>query len=495
MLNRLFLYATICCLGLFAVADVKAQHASPDAQVDSLMVPFDQPNGPGAAVAVVQDGKTVFSRAYGRADLTHDVPFSLDTPSNIGSVSKQFTAFAILLLAERGQLSLDDDVRTHVPEVPDFGPTVTLRHLLTHTSGYRETINTFLLAGRRIDKGDYISPDEHLWLLHQQSTLQHEPETAWNYNNTGYQLLATVVERVTGQSFPSWMQANVFDPLGMTRTTVRSSQMQIVPNRAQGYAPAENGGFQAARDFGLEGASSMYSTTRDLARWIENLGTGALGGLDVIRAMMTPHVLANGDTTNYGFGLLVGEHRGLDQVWHGGASVGHRAALLYYPEIDAGVITLSNSSAFDAGGPGMPTMLHAGGIPAKIAELFFQNQMGERQADARRDAARNKQSGAEATSSWTPSEADRTAYVGRYFSEELQTFYTIAAKEEQLVVRQRRLGTIPLTPVEADTFRGDFPNPIIPFGLRFVRDNSGTVTGFTVSVGRTRGVRFEKWSP
>jgi CubicO group peptidase (beta-lactamase class C family) len=488
------LYATILCLALFATATSQAQDASPDAQVDSLMVPFDQPDGPGAAVAVVQDGEIMFSNAYGRANLTHDVPFSLDTPSNIGSVSKQFTAFAILLLAERGQLSLDDDIRTHVPEVPDFGPTVTLRHLLTHTSGYRETINTFLLAGRRIDKGDYIGPDEHLWLLHQQPTLQHEPGTAWNYNNTGYQLLATVVERVTEQSFPAWMQANVFDPLGMTCTTVRSSQMQIVPNRAQGYAPAETGGFQAARDFGLEGASSIYSTTRDLARWIENLGTGALGGLDVIRAMMTPQVLADGDTTNYGFGLLVGTHRGLDQVWHGGAAVGHRAALLYYPEIDAGVITLSNSGAFDAGGPSTPSTRHASGLPAKIAGLFFQNHMGEPQATAGRDAARNKQSGAEATSSWTPSEADRTAYVGRYFSEELQTFYTIAAKDEQLVVRQQRLGTFPLTPIEADAFRVEFPAPL-RFRIRSTRDNAGNVTGFTVSFDRTRGVRFEKRTP
>jgi len=266
MTNRLLAYAPILWLCLFATTTSQAQDASPDAQVDSLMAAFDSPDGPGAAVAVVQNGEVVFSRAYGRADLTHDVPFSLDTPSHLASVSKQFTAFAILLLAERGQLSLDDDIRTHVPEVPDFGPTVTLSHLLTHTNGYRETINSLMLAGRRIDKGDYIGPDEHLWVLRQQSALEHQPGTAWSYSNTGYRLLATVVERVTGQSFSAWMEANVFDPLGMTRTTVRSNPMQIVPNRAQGYAPTENGGFHAARDFGLEGASSIYSTAQDLTR-------------------------------------------------------------------------------------------------------------------------------------------------------------------------------------------------------------------------------------
>jgi hypothetical protein len=238
----------------------------------------------------------------------------------------------------------------------------------------------------------------------------------------------------------------------------------------------------------------MYSTAQDLTRWLKNFETGALGGPDVMRAMMTPYVLASGDTTNYGFGLLVGTHRGLDQVWHGGGTFGHRAALLYYPEIDAGVITLSNSSAFDAGGPGTPNKRHAGGIPAKIAELFFQNQMDEPQANAERDAALNKQSGAEATSSWTPSEADRAAYVGRYFSEELQTFYTIAAKDEQLVVRQQRLGTFPLTPIEADAFRVEFPAPL-RFRIRGTRDNAGNVTGFTVSFNRTHGVRFEKRSP
>jgi CubicO group peptidase (beta-lactamase class C family) len=288
------------------------------------------------------------------------------------------------------------------------------------------------------------------------------------------------------------METNVFDPLGMTRTTIRSKPMQIVPYRAQGYSPTENGGFQAARDFGLGGASSMYSTAQDLARWIENLGTGALGGSNVMRAMMTPHVLANGDTTNYGFGLFVGEHRGLTQVWHPGAAVGHRAALLYYPEIDAGVITVSNHGGFDAGGPSTPSTQHAGGIPAKIAELFFKNHMGEPQANTGRDATRDNQPGSEAQSSWTPSEADRAAYVGRYFSEELQTIYTVAMEGEQLVARHHRLGTIPLTPVEADTFCGAFPVPIIPFGLRFVRDNAGNVTGLTVSSERTRGVGFEK---
>ena len=491
MLSRLFLYALLC-LGPFAAADATAQHTSTQAQVDSLMAPFDQADGPGAAVAVVRGGEMIFSKAYGRANLTHDVPFSLDTPSNIGSVSKQFTARAILLLAERGQLSLDDDIRTHVPEVPDFGPTVTLRHLLTHTSGYRETINTFLLAGRRIDKGDYIGPDDHLWLLHQQPTLQHEPGTSWNYNNTGYQLLATVVERVTEQSFPTWMEANVFNPLGMTCTTVRSSQMQIVAYRAQGYAPAGEDQFRAVRDFGLEGASNMYSTARDLVQWLKNLESGTLGGPDVSRAMMTPHVLANGDTSNYGFGLFVGEHRGLDQLWHGGAAVGHRAALLYYPEIDAGVITLSNSGAFDAGGPSTPSTRHASGLPAKIAGLFFQNHMGKPEAELASDTAGSEQPTSEAKPSWTPSEADRAAYVGRYFSEELQTFYAVARDDKQLVVRHRRLGTIPLTPVETDAFRGAFPVPIIPFGLRFVRDKAGNVTGFTVSSDRTHGVRFEK---
>ena len=459
------------------------------------MVPFDQPDGPGAAVTVVQNGEIVFSKAYGRANLTHDVPFSLDTPSNIASVSKQFTAFAILLLTERGQLSLDDDVRTHVPEVPDFGPPVTLRHLLTHTNGYRETLNTLMLAGRRIDKGDYIAPDEHLWILRQQPALHHEPGTAWNYNNTGYQLLATVVERVTDQSFSTWMETNVFEPLGMARTTVRSSPMQIVSDRAQGYVPAGKDRFLAVRDFGLQGPAGIYSTVEDLTRWIKNFETGALGGPDVVRAMMTPHVLASGDTTNYGFGLFVGEHRGLDQVWHGGAAVGHRAALLYYPEIDASVITVSNHGGFDVGGPSTSNTRHTSGIPTGIARLFFQEHMGEPQASAGRDPTRDNQPGSEATSSWTPSEADRAAYVGRYFSEELQTFYAVARDDKQLVVRHRRLGTIPLTPAETDAFRGAFPVPIIPFGLRFVRDNAGNVTGFTVSFDRTHGVRFEKRSP
>ncbi|MDZ7692158.1 MAG: serine hydrolase domain-containing protein [Balneolaceae bacterium] len=219
---------------------------APAERVDQLMAAYAGEDVPGGVVGVIRDGEIVFSEGYGMANLTYDVPFTTDTPSNIGSVSKQFTAFAIMLLAEQSKLSLDDPVREHIPELPAFDSTVTLRHLLTHTSGYREYLNTLALGGRRILEGDHISPEEVIDIVQRQPELQNAPGAEWNYNNTGYNLLSMVVDRVTDQTFPTWMEKNVFEPLGMSQTLVSSNRSQVVPRSAQGYTPAEDGGYRNA---------------------------------------------------------------------------------------------------------------------------------------------------------------------------------------------------------------------------------------------------------
>jgi len=533
----------------------------PDKRVDQLMILFDNTDKPGAAVAVIKEGKTIFSRAYGMANLTYDIPFTAETPNNIGSTSKQFTAFAVCLLAKQGKLSLDDDVRTHIPELPDFGKTVTLRNLLTHTSGYREFLNLVALDGRNLNEGDYIHPDEIIEIVQKQPALQNDPGTEWNYNNTGFSLLATVVERVSEQPFPEWMKKNVFEPLGMTHTVIRAHPRQIIPARSQGYMPDKEGGFQIGRDLASSrGAGGIYSTVGDLAKWMNNLRTGKYGGKDIIKQMTTRYVLTNGDTTAYGLGLFIDTHRGLKRIQHGGADIAHRSMLAYYPEIEAGVITQSNNASF----PG--TMAN------KIAEAFFEEHMEPEEAEKEEPsefdpadydpekfdelAGRyelevapgfiltftregdtfysqatdqpiveivptsdstfkylvveasitfhyNQDNQVESLTlhqhgdykarrldrePWKPSQKELQKYTGRYFSDEIETFYTLALEDSSLVLKNRRMQDLPLTPSKIDTFSAAYPIA----ELIFMRNDTGELLGLKVSNGRTRGVEFDK---
>lgn len=535
----------------------------PAARADQIMLPFSG-DVPGGLVAVVRDGRLVFARGYGMADLSHDIPFSTETRTNIGSTSKQFTAFAINLLAQRGELSLDDDIRTHIPEVPDLGATVTIRHLLTHTSGYREFLNTLALAGRQLGEGDHIDRSEIIGIVQRQPELQNAPGAEWNYNNTAFALLAMVVERVTDTPFPDWMRENVFAPLGMHDTVVRAAPSQIVEDRAMGYIPLPEGGYREASDLGgAMGAGGMYTTVGDLARWIANLESGELGGRAMIEAMTTPFVLTTGDTTNYGFGLMIDEVRGLRRIRHGGADVAHRSMLAYYPAARTGVVVLSNNAGFpgsvhpevaeaflgEALAPeDQPAAVETGPFdPASYDPASFDELAGRYSLDPMpafvmtfwRDADTlwaqatgqpripltptsdttftlvgvpaavtfHRDADGEVThltlhqngdhratrlegSAWDPSPEELAAYTGRYFSDELETFYTVDLEEEHLVIRHRRLAEpIELDPAqEADSFTGGFPVAQV----EFERDSEGRVKALVVGNGRTRAVRFER---
>jgi CubicO group peptidase (beta-lactamase class C family) len=526
----------------------------PGERLDQLMAMFDD-DTPGAVVAVMRGGEIDFVRSYGSANLAHGVRFTPQTPTNIGSTSKQFTGFALALLADRGIISLEDDVREHIPELPDFGHTITLRNLLTHTTGFREYINTLLLGGRRILEGDYIARDEVIEVVQRQPELQNEPGTEFNYNNTAFHLATVVVERATGRSFPEWMAEEVFGPLGMHNTVVRAHPGQVIPNSSVGYTVAE-GGYQEARDLWASmGAGGMYTTPGDLARWMRNLRTGELGGENVRREMTTPNVLQNGESTNYSLGLFIDEDAGLSRWQHGGSDVAHRSHFYYYPTLDAGYVVLSNHAAIP------------GSIAREVAELFFGEHMTREPApdeaaqafdpdlipsevldayvgryelepmpgfvlEVRRDddgllveptgqpatrliatsdstftlegadasvtfhveedgvnALTLHQSGNHRARRMTDAEAvDLEPYVGRYFSAELETHYTVVLEDGELSLQHRRFEPVSLSHAEGDTFTGSLP----VVNVRFTRDATGRVTGIRVGNGRARDVAFER---
>ena len=371
---------------------------TPAGTVDQMFAVLDGDRSPGAAVGVIRRGEVVFAEAYGMASLTHNVPFTTGTPTNVASTSKQFTAYAVALLAERGELSLDDDVRDYLPELPDLGETVTLRHLLTHTSGYREYLDVLAMAGLDIES-DRIDRDDVVGVVVRQPELQNAPGAQWTYNNTGYGLLALVVERVTGVPFQDWVRAEVFRPNGMDQTVVRTDPYQIVPGRAEGYVPAADGGWREAADLGgAMGDGFVYTTARDLLRWMDTYRT--LGNEGPRRAMTTEFVTTPGDSTGYGLGLFLGEHRGLRVLEHGGADAAHRAGFVYYPEIESGVVVLTNS----------PT------VPASardVAEVFFADAF-EPDEPSIADAPPPRETDAGAFDPATFDPATFDAFAGRY---------------------------------------------------------------------------------
>lgn len=430
-------------------------------RVDRIMADYSGTETPGAVVAVVRGGAIVFERAYGMANLTHGIPFTVDTRTNIGSTSKQFTAFAVALLADRGRLSLDDDVRTHIPELPDLGEVVRLRHLVSHTSGYREFLNALAIGGWRFDPLDHIDRDEILTVVQRQPALQNSPGAEYNYNNTGYALLALVVERVTGEPFRDWMASNVFEPLGMHATVIRGDPRRIVPASAQGYGPVgEDGadGFQEIPDIpAAMGAGGIYTTVGDLALWMRNLRTAELGGPAVLERMTTRNVLTTGDTTSYAMGLMVSTVRGLRVIQHGGADAAHRSTFIYHPDLDAGLIVQSNHATFD------------GAIPGRIADVFFGEHMEPREEPA-----------AAAEVAFDPELFDTSsfdAYAGRYELEVQPGFIlTFWRDEDRLMTQATGQQPFELTPTSDSTFALS----VVRASVTFHRDEDGRVTSLTL---------------
>lgn len=532
----------------------------PDGRAEQVTRLYDGEDRPGGVVAVVQDGAMSFARAFGMANLTHGVPWTVETVSNIGSVTKQFTAMGLLLLEAEGKLSLDDDIRTHMPELPDFGAPVTLQHFLNHTSGYREIYNLLPMTGFQGE--DFFARTKAIQVAQRQPDLQALPNTEWNYNNTGYILLSLVVERVSGQPFADYMREHVFGPLGMSNTRVKMVQGEVIPGSAQGYASDKNARYRATRDLpSSAGAGGIYTTVEDLARWMLNYRNATLGGEAAVSAIVTTAVLENGDSTGYGLGLAVGQLRGRTLYAHTGGDVAHRAYLAYFPEMESGVIVMSNDASFD---------LRLG---RRIAELFFEDDMEAEEDDAEADevdeeggmsaerieavvgewvvdvagasldaeittedgrlyfqaagrprseartlsdstavivaaqaeftfhfepdgnvsTATLRQVGAEMSMRRIPnvelSNEQLQAYVGRYFSEELETFYEVKLEDGQLTARHVDMEPMPLRHRSGDEFSASV---FFLATVAFQRAGNGSVTGFSASNGRTKGVWFRR---
>jgi CubicO group peptidase (beta-lactamase class C family) len=543
---RRFLLA-VCLLGAQPLSASLAAQLPESARrgVDAVFATFDRTDAPGCAVGVSERGVPVYQRAYGMADLQHRLALSERSIFHVASISKQFAAIAVALLAEDGKLGLDDDVRRYVPELPDHGARITLRQLMHHTSGLRDQWQLLSWSGWRFP-ADLITERDVLEVLARQRGLNFQPGDEYLYSNSGFTLLAVIVHRVSGRSLREFAEERIFAPLGMRDTHFHDDHTMIVPGRTAAYEPRAGGGWRVSIPvFDTYGATSLFSTTGDLLTWMAHLDQPRFGTPNLWQAAQTSGVLNDGTAINYGYGLALATWRGVRAIGHGGADAGYRAYVERYPEQGVAVAVLCNRANV------APADL-ARGVAAAVLGDRLPREMVEMRAPPHQPSAaaraawegtyrdpvslavlRVRVSGDTVTANGQPLNfgSDTTAtrnnvpgwlslqpgsgtratirvnprglrqvvferqaapfptlvaYEGRFFSEELDTWYRFTVRDSSLVMSHRKLNDVSLVPAGRDafTYGGSL--------LVFTRDRRGRVTGFTLNGGRVRGVRFER---
>lgn len=539
--------AFLTCLAAVPLAPLGAQllPARSARRIDSVFARFTA-STPGCALLVRRAGFSVYGRGYGLASLELGVPISTATVFDIGSTSKQFTAASVALLALEGKLSLDDDIRKYVPELPDLGARVTLRHLLTHTSGWRDYIDIMSLEGW--DERDRTTDDDALNALRRQRALNFAPGSEFRYSNTGYFLMSLVVRRVTGQSLADFAQHRLFEPLGMHDTRYLTDSRTVVPKKATAYAPADSGRWSVEMsNWEQTGDGAVQTTVEDLAKWDANLGSGTLGGRGLLDLLHGTTHLTDGAPVGYGLGLMVDEYHGHRRVHHGGAWAGYRAMTMRFPSDSLSVLLTCNAGdantmllatrVADVLLPPEPVLASGASHVASpsaaslapMAGIFYDSETAQALILHVRDDSlvsglgrgvallplgdnrfRHPLSGSElrfeqpvrGAGRWvrpvtdghptvyermepTPNPLRLSDYAGTYASDEAGATWTVVVRDSTLVVRPRRGDDAVLRPMFRDAFLGDG-------FLRFERDAAGRPVAVTVTTRGVHGLRLTR---
>jgi CubicO group peptidase (beta-lactamase class C family) len=514
-------------------------------QVDALFSEYRRTDSPGCALGVFRNGRIDYAQGYGMANLELGVAIAPSTVFDIGSTSKQFSAFAVLLLEQDGKLDIDDDVRKHLPEIPSYGPIITIRNLMQHTSGLRDYLGLFQLAG--VDWKDVTTSQDALDAIVRQKALNFEPGDEYLYSNSGFFLLSEIVKRVSGKTLAEFARERIFEPLGMRHTRFQDDPQDIIPNRATGYGKTPEGELEIEMsDFEQTGDGAVNTTIEDLWLWDQNFYHPRVGTPEMLALMQTPGTLQSGKPIHYGLGLAMATYHGLKTVSHGGSWAGYRAELLRFPDQELSVACLCNL------GETNPSEL-----ARKVAALYLGDRMtkepeeptpeevflSEPKLRSREGLYWNRASGefrflsleggklvvdlggysaplrplAESRfvvepypsieiqfegdvlevidpdedidrfsriEPWKPTNLEE--FTGRYRSEEIEGGIEVAVERDDLVVRHRTIDADPLKPTRADSFYVD------GLSLRFTRDPSGKVNGFLLDMGRVKGITYEK---
>lgn len=316
------------------------------AAIDALLERWTQPGSPGCAIGVARDGEILYAKGYGLAHVELGVPNGPETVFRIASITKHFTCLAILMLAREGKLSLDDDVRRFVPALPEYGRPILVRHLMTNTSGLRDSLEAFRLTG--ITLGQQRSVAEMVEIICRQRGLNFLPGDSYLYSNAGFVLLTVIAEQLAGMSLRDFLDARIFGKLGMGSTALLPFDAEPFPGRAQGYAPDQGRLWRVGSGFETNGEGGMVSSVDDLLAWMACWGTGRLDGIDPLAILDAPPVLTSGAQSRYGYGFMVERYRGLKAVGHSGLLPGFTSNILHLPERGLSVVCLSNSLAVNS---------------------------------------------------------------------------------------------------------------------------------------------------
>lgn len=535
---------------ILAMPALWAQQAAapPDAstKVDRIFARYHKTDSPGCAVGAAINGNTVLSAAYGMADLEHDIPLTPSSVFEAGSVSKQFTAAAVLLLAERGKLSLDDPVRKYIPELPDYGKPLTIRNMINHTSGLRDWGNVESIAGWPRTTRTYTHAHV-LDIVSRQRELNYPPGAEYSYSNTGFNLAAILVGRVSGKPFPQFEREEIFNPLDMSSTQWRDDYQRIVHNRAIAYMQS-NGETRMLMPFeDVYGNGGLLTTVGDLLRWNQNFSNPKVGGPEMVKQQHVQGKLNDGRTIAYAAGLMVLHWKGLNEVSHSGSTAGYRAWLGRYPDNGLSVAVLCNVASANAGqlGHDVADIYLANVLPRKSADpavtvdaatlrdeaglyrsvrdhetVSVEVKDGRLQID-RRGALKPVsayvynigESGSQAVferggsgkvvrlrmatevdegnyyekvERSTPSRADMQAMTGEYTNDEAETVLKVTLEGSGLVIHRRPDAKIALTPTYKDGFSSSLGS------VRFIRDSQGRVTELSIGEQRVWDIRFKR---
>ena len=336
----------IACAVLVATA-AAAEPSQKKAEVDRIFSSFNT-NTPGCSVGVTHNGTVVLKAGYGMADLERRVPVTSDAVFESGSVAKQFTAAAIMLLAQQGKISLDDPMRKYLPELADYGAPLTVRQVISHISGLREWRPLASFSG--MPEGKYVYTNEDLLrLASMQRALNFDPGTDYSYSNTGFNIIPILIGRVLGdgKTFQSFTHEQIFQPLGMTNSRWRDDFRAVVPNRALAYGRKGEGWTQQTPIENIIGAGGLLTTVGDLLAWNENFTHAKVGGPEFVKLQQRPATLKNGRTIGYAAGLIIGTFGGLREISHGGSTGGYRTWLGRYPDQGVSVAVLCNGSTIN----------------------------------------------------------------------------------------------------------------------------------------------------
>lgn len=446
--------------------------------IDALFAAWDKPGSPGCAIGVAQDGEIILARGYGYANLDYDIPITSRTVFDIASITKQFVAASINILALEGKLSLDDDIREWLPELPVYEKPIRLRHMLYHTSGLRDYLTLFPLAGR----DDYypISHAQILAMMSRQRALNFLPGERYLYSNTAYMLLAQLIERASGQSLGEFVEASIFAPVGMPRSLMYDDFEAVIPQRAIGYIRDDDRVRMVHNyNFDVPGDGQMYTTVEDLLRWDAYLFGDEKPAYHA--SMLTPGLLNNGEQLDRAQGLFLGEYRGMSTIYHTGSSWGFREVLMRFAETGLAVAIAcndGNSNPYD--------------IALQVADQLLADRLDPEIAVVADELDAEK-----ATQDGSLLAIDRLVeFAGEFYSVELDATYRLSVEQGRLMTAIEQEPSIVTNPVANDLLVFDFSPQgwweTYPARMKFDRDSAGAITGFKLSLGEVHGILFEK---